>query len=334
MMKLFFVTLSIFCIGAAFAADGDLQFAEFEQWRFESGESIANFRIGYRTYGTLNRDRSNTVLMPTWFTGRSEDHFNYEFIGPGKSIDSSRYFVVSVDALSNGVSSSPSNTDEIPFPAISIGDMVDSQHRLLTEVLNIHHLHAVVGISMGGMQTFEWVVRYPTFMNKAVPNTGTPRQTSHDQLLWDTQARTIEALGDSEAAVQIVAGIDGLAGYTPDYVAKNIERDKYAEYMEPFVIENRTRGLRDRVPQLKAMIAHDVSATVEGNLAAAANIIQAEMLIVVSPNDHAVNPIPSREFASASGAKLLEYDGACGHVDSFCGRDWFAPIVREFLAED
>lgn len=333
-MKLFTVTFSIslLCIGATLAADGDLQFGEFERCQLESGETIENCRIGYRTYGTLNQDRSNAVLMPIWFTGRSEDHFNNGFIGPDKTVDSSRYFVVSVDALSNGVSSSPSNSDESPFPAISISDMVDSQHRLLTEILDITHLHAIVGISMGGMQTFEWVVRYPDFIDKAVPITGTPVQTSYDQLLWDTQVSTIETLGDSDAAAQIVAGIDGLAVYTPDYVTKNIQRDAYGKYIEPFVIENKKHGLRDRVPQLKAMIDHDVMRPFEGDLEATIESVQASMLIVVSPTDHTVNPTPSREFAELLDVKLIEFDGTCGHIDSICGRDWLAPMVRDFLA--
>ena len=74
-------------------------------------------------------------------------------------MDSTRYFVILVDAIGDGVSSSPSNSKAQPlmkFPDITIRDMVESEHRLATEVLHLTHLRAVMGLSMGGMQTFEW----------------------------------------------------------------------------------------------------------------------------------------------------------------------------------
>ncbi len=89
--------------------------------------------------------------------------------------DTGKYFVVTIDAIGNGVSSSPSNSKSQPrlsFPNFTIRDMVESEHRLATETFGIKHLHAVMGISMGGMQTFEWITAYPDFMDAAVPMAG------------------------------------------------------------------------------------------------------------------------------------------------------------------
>lgn len=167
-----------------------LQTADLGRCTLENGAVIGNCTIGYRTAGTLNADRSNAVLFPTWFSGTSADLVGQ--LGPDGLVDTTRYFVVLVDALGNGVSSSPSTSTAQPdstFPVFTVDDMVDTQHLLLTETLGIDSLHAVAGASMGGMQAFVWMTRYPDFMDKGVSITGTPRLTPQDRLLWRAELR-------------------------------------------------------------------------------------------------------------------------------------------------
>jgi homoserine O-acetyltransferase len=123
------------------AAQPSLQRADLDRCRLERGAVIENCQIGYRTAGTLNGDRSNAILFPTWFSGTSGDLVGQ--LGPDGLVDTSRYYVVLVDALGNGVSSSPSTSRDHPdstFPVFSVADMVETQHRLLTETLGLDSL--------------------------------------------------------------------------------------------------------------------------------------------------------------------------------------------------
>src|SRR5712691_9452470 len=121
--------------------------------RLESGEVIQDFAISYVTHGTLNAKKSNAILMVTAIGG---NHHRIDFlIGPGRALDTDKYFVVATDAIGNGLTTSPSNSPAQPrmtFPRFTLRDMVQSQYRLLTEHLKIDRVVAVIGPSMGGMQ--------------------------------------------------------------------------------------------------------------------------------------------------------------------------------------
>src|SRR5688500_2331915 len=114
----------IFALAALPAAGQELsdqKFSALGDFRVEGGETIRDCRVGYRTAGELNAARSNAILVPTWFAGRSGDLGGW--IGPGKLLDTKRWFVIAVDAFGNGVSSSPSNSAQRPFPVFTIRDM-------------------------------------------------------------------------------------------------------------------------------------------------------------------------------------------------------------------
>jgi len=137
--------------------------------RLESGEVIKDFAISYVTHGTLDAQKSNAILMVTAISG---NHHRLDFlIGPGKALDTSKYFVVATDAIGNGLTTSPSNSQAQPrmkFPRFLIRDMITSQHKLLTEHLGVQHVVTVIGPSMGGMQALQWGVSHPEFMDSLV----------------------------------------------------------------------------------------------------------------------------------------------------------------------
>src|SRR5262249_2804868 len=113
---------------------------------------------------------------------------------PQKLVDTSRFHLILVDALADGVSSAPSNSAKqarVRFPKITIRDMVISQRKLL-DSLGIKRLHAVMGISMGGMQALEWAVTRRAAGAGVVSTGGTPQLTSQDMLLWNAELHALE----------------------------------------------------------------------------------------------------------------------------------------------
>jgi homoserine O-acetyltransferase len=318
------------CVVAASAQSGQ-QFADIGDLKLENGSIISHCRIGYRTFGTPDSAKSNAVLFPTWFTGRSEDLAGY--IGPGKMVDSSAFFVITVDALGNGVSTSPSN-GAASFPEFTIRDMVNSQHLLLTRHLGLKHLRAVVGISMGGMQTFEWMAAYPDFFDRAVPIIGSPKLTTADLLLWQAELSAIETVQrckcDPRAAMQAVNAIHQFALYTPEYYAQRpaSEFAKIKETLGPGQM-----APADWASQLRAMMSHDIGRANGGSLEQAALRVKAKTLVVIARRDHMVNPRPAMQFANRIRARILELTGDCGHMATSCEGATMTPLVRALLSE-
>jgi homoserine O-acetyltransferase len=151
-------------------------------FRFASGETLPALTLHYRTLGRPRRDAAgvvrNAVLVlhgttgsGAQFLGRS---FAGELYGPGQPLDTSVYYVVLPDGIGHGASSRPSEGLHAHFPHYTYDDMVDAQRRLLVDGLGVTHLRLVMGTSMGGMHSWVWGERYPTFMDGIVPLASVP----------------------------------------------------------------------------------------------------------------------------------------------------------------
>eukprot|EP01031_Cornospumella_fuschlensis_P028123 gene28123-33958_t len=150
--------------------------------KLQRGGRIPNAKIAYKTYGTLNADKSNVILYPTWYSGFHDN--NEWLIGRGMALDPDVYFIIIVSAFGNGQSSSPSNTEEpynqARFPSVTLYDNVVNQHRLVTEHFGVSKLKLVVGWSMGAQQTYQWASLYPDMVERAAPFCGSAKTAPHN----------------------------------------------------------------------------------------------------------------------------------------------------------
>jgi homoserine O-acetyltransferase len=333
------ICVIVLCGFSLAGAEGEQQFANLGTCKVESGETIQECRIGYRTWGTLNARKSNVVVMLTWFTGNTG--MLSGMLGANNYVDTSKFYVVAIDALANGVSVSPSNSTvqaRMKFPHITMADMVESQHRVLTETLGFKHVHAVMGGSMGGMQSFQWSVQYPDFMDVVIPWVGSTRLTPQDLMLWRGEENAVLDSkefddGNYKAGVLIpaVADMHFLELTSPSHINEDMKRAGFEAEAEK-VEANETFDPCNRVRQLEAMMSLDISRNFAGEMKAAARAVKARMLIVVARQDHMVNPQPAVDFAEMLNIEPIVLQSDCGHLSPGCEADRVIPAVQKALA--
>ena len=193
--------ISLFLLlGLSLTANAELlvekQRFTLERFTTANGQTIAPVNIGWEAYGKLNADKSNVILITHYFSGTSHAAGKYStddavpgywdsIIGPGKAIDTDKFYVISSDTLANAnvfdpnvITTGPATINPatgkpygLSFPVVTIGDFVEVQKALL-DSLGINKLHAVIGPSMGSFQAIEWAVRYPDRVQRLLPVIG------------------------------------------------------------------------------------------------------------------------------------------------------------------
>ena len=312
------------------------KYADIGDFKLLSGDTIKNCQIGYRTFGKINNDSSNIIIYPTWFVGTSEGIST--LIQKYLFLDSTKYYIIAIDALGNGISSSPSNYEfeDSVFNNLTISDMVNSQYKFLTETLGINHLYGAIGGSMGSMQALQWAVTYPDFIDKIVAYVATPKMSSYDLLWMNTQLNFIESArknGMLEKEIKKISDmITAMIARTPDYVVENTDIAEFPEYLKSFDKEpDKTFTFDDYLAQLKAMMKHDISINFNGSMEDAAKNIKAELFIIVNETDILINPTQALNLANLTDAETLILNNNCGHLGVSCEIDRCREEIAEFL---
>src|SRR5690349_23748782 len=169
--------------------EGDFVVHDF---KFKSGETLAELRLHYTTLGTPLRDAhgrvSNAVLILHGTGGDGHQFLRPQFSGvlfvPGGLLDASKYFIILPDGIGHGKSSKPSDGLHAKFPHYDYDDMVAAQYALLTDGLQVNHLRLVMGTSMGCMHSFVWGETHPDFMDALMPLACLPVQIAGRNRMW------------------------------------------------------------------------------------------------------------------------------------------------------
>jgi homoserine O-acetyltransferase/O-succinyltransferase len=272
-------------------------------FELESGDQIRDLKLAYATFGTLSPDRSNAVLFPTWYSGTSKS-LEQAYVGVGRALDPTKYFIILVNQIGNGLSSAPSQEPQPfngpRFPRISIADDVRAQQKLISKKFGIESLALVLGGSMGAQQTFEWAVRFPDQVKRIAPIAGTARVTPHNKLLVQTfiDAMTSDPAfedgwyreGAVHRGLRRHARIFAASGFTSDLLNTAAWRDIGFTSLDDFVagfVENHflPQDPNNLILLLQKWQGGDVSRIAGGDLKAALARIKAKAAVIAIEED-------------------------------------------------
>jgi homoserine O-acetyltransferase len=318
----------------------------------EGGE-IPDCKLAYRTFGTLNEEKDNAILIPTWYSGTSKNLEPY--IGEGRALDPTRYFIMVVNQIGSGLSSSPHNSPEPihgpRFPKVLISDDVRAQHKLVTEVFGIKELALVVGGSMGAQQTYEWAVRYPEMVKRAAPIAGFAKNTVHDFLFTDTLIEAITSdpnfkdgnygsHEDVREGLKRHAKIWAIMGLSTEFY----QQQKYKLFgsgtPEQFVNDFLVPLFGSMDPNDLLTMAYkwqrgDVSRITNGDLEEALGRIKAKMFVMPIDEDMFF-PVRDceREQQLIPNSELRVINSVCGHFGLFCAEgEYYHQQIDQHLNE-
>jgi homoserine O-acetyltransferase len=266
----------------------------------QSGQTLPDAVLSWKTHGTLSAARDNVVLYPTSYSAR---HPDLEWlIGPDGVLDPERWFIVIPDMFANGLSSSPSNTSAWPG-LVTSWDNVHAQRRLLAEQWGIDRLHCVYGWSMGAQQAYHWAALFPDMVARAVVNCGSARTATHNRVFLKGLMAVLEAapeyLGDGRFSAEPAAALRAFGriyagwGLSQDFYraglhetalgAPDLDTFLRTDWEERFA----RRPAADLYAQLRTWDAGDISRDPRygGDLARALAAIEAQVLLMPGETD-------------------------------------------------
>lgn len=209
----------------------DYEIFDLSDFTLQGGATLRSAKLAYKTYGTLNADKSNVIVYPTWYSGQHYD--NEWLIGEGMALDPQTYFIIVPNMLGNGLSSSPSNMpqpyNKARFPNITFYDNVRAQHQLVTEKFGIEKIALVVGWSMGAGQTYQWGVSYPEMVDRILPFCGSAKTSLHNIVFLEGVKAALQADAEWKGGWYDDPPITGLRAVGRVYAGWGLSQAYYRE---------------------------------------------------------------------------------------------------------
>lgn len=335
---------------------GDYELIGIGELQLEEGGAIPDCQLAVATFGTLNDAKDNAILIPTWYSG-THQIFRDVYIGPDHALNPEKYFIISVNQIGSGLSTSPHNADGAnasiamsKFPDVTIGDNVVAQERLLRGHYGIERLALVTGGSMGAQQTYEWAVRYSDKVLRAAPIAGTAQNTPGDFLIAETMREaTMSDPGwsDGEYAsnVDVIGGLTrqahiwAVVGFSTEFWKQEVwralefeDRNAFlAGFLEPYFT---AMDPNDLLTQSWAWQRGDVARHTGGDLKAALGRITAKTFVIPISEDQLFPPRDCEpEQQMIPGSELRVVDDVLGHLALFGVAPTYMPQIDRHLGE-
>jgi homoserine O-acetyltransferase/O-succinyltransferase len=354
---------------------------ELPHFSTQSGVALKQVKVGWESYGKLNADKSNVILITHYFSGTSHAAGKYRstdaapgywdsIIGTGKAIDTSKFYVVSVDSLANLNAFSPDVITTGPasinpetgkayglsFPVVTIRDFVEVQKALLDK-LGIEKLYAVIGPSMGSFQAIEWAVSYPDKVERLLPVIGTAYIDSFSAVRLERWAQPIKQDKDwNKGAYSLTQQPAGLTRALAYVMQDALNPELFNKsYPGPALDKTIHQDIQAELPAWTQLIsaAKQRSAQMDANsllyLVRASQLwragmgdnwqqklknIKAKTLWLPATGDLLLTPAMAKHSKEQMpGAGYEEIAGQAGHLDGLLNIQSKADQIRQFLAE-
>lgn len=285
--------------------------------RLQRGGTLKQARIVWKTYGTLSPKRDNVILYPTSYGAH---HTDIEWLVDVRHcLDPSRYFIVIPNMLTNGLSSSPSNTPD--FPEVTTYDNVMLQRQMLLELFAIDRLKLVYGWSMGAQQAYHWGALFGEAVERIVVNCGSARTAPHNFVFLEGIRTTLQAAATPQQGLRAMGRIYAGWALSQTFYRREMWRGLGFDSLEDFLVRSweanfLRRDMHDLLAQLFTWQNGDIAANdlYRGDLQMALSGIKAKVLLMPSATDLYFQTDDNREeLPYLKYGKLVEIPSVWGH---------------------
>ncbi len=293
--------------------------------------------IAYTTHGRLNHAADNAIVFPTYYTGTHTD--NERLIGPGRALDTDKYFIVVPNLIGNGVSSSPGNTPPpcsgADFPAATIHQNIVAQYQLL-ESLGVNKIKLVVGWSMGGLQAYHWCVHRPTMVERALIICATAKTSTHNHVFLEGVKAALTADQNFNNGNYHTPPVTGLKAFARVYAGWAYSQEFYRNrkyndlgfetaeaLLQDWENDHLTHDANDLLCALNTWQTADIGNHHDhnGNTIAALKSIQSKIWLMPCEQDLYFRHEDNRaELNHLSNAEYRGYQSVFGHCSAGPGR--------------